>query len=188
MTPPADPSRRSLLLWVASTPLWLAAPGLSACGGPTDTDRQLSFGSLAAAEEELSRLLQAKELASAAAFTWAQTLAHCAQSIEFSMAGFPQPKSAFFQHTVGAAAISVFSWRGRMTHDLAEPIPGAPVLEAQADPTAAADRLRRAAAAFRTWSGPLKPHFAYGELDKATYEQAHAMHLANHFSAFRPTA
>jgi Protein of unknown function (DUF1569) len=184
----AEPARRSLLLGAAAAPLLLAAPGLSACGGPSETDRQLTFRTLAAAEDELSRLQQSEELASAAVFTWAQTLVHCAQSIEFSMAGFPQPKPALFQHTVGAAAIAVFSWRGRMTHDLAEPIPGAPALEAQADPTAAADRLRRAVAAFRAWTGPLKPHFAYGELDKPTYELAHAMHLANHFSGFRPAA
>jgi hypothetical protein len=37
---------------------------------------------------------------------------------------------------------------------------------------------------FAQHTGPLMPHFAYGALDKADYEQAHAMHLANHFSAF----
>ena len=48
----------------------------------------------------------------------------------------------------------------------------------------ALDRLRQAIGRFRGWSGPLQPHFAYGALDKAGYERAHAMHLANHFSAF----
>ena len=28
------------------------------------------------------------------------------------------------------------------------------------------------------------PHFAYGALDKTAYEQAHAMHIANHLSHF----
>jgi hypothetical protein len=39
--------------------------------------------------------------------------------------------------------------------------------------------------AFLKWTGPLRPHFAYGELAKPEYELAHAMHLANHLSAFR---
>jgi hypothetical protein len=39
--------------------------------------------------------------------------------------------------------------------------------------------------AFAGWSGPLRPHFAYGDLDKPAYEHAHAMHIANHLSGFR---
>jgi hypothetical protein len=46
------------------------------------------------------------------------------------------------------------------------------------------ERLKQAALAFAHWTQPLRPHFAYGELSRAEYEQAHAMHLANHFSAF----
>lgn len=162
----------------------LAAGGMAGCQSASTDDRQLRFASLAAAEQELARLAQAGELASNAAWSWAQTLSHCAQSIEFSMSGFPQEKSALFQRTVGSAALGVFSWRGRMTHDLAEPIPGAPSLAAANEPAPALERLRAAIAAFRAWSGPLRPHFAYGTLDKKDYELAHAMHLANHFSAF----
>lgn len=147
-------------------------------------DRQLQFSSLAAAEEELARLAQTKELASDATWNWAQTLVHCAQSIEYSMSGFPQSKSKLFQRTIGSAAFGVFSWRGRMTHDLSDPIPGAPLLEAKAEPTQALLRLRGSILSFQRWSGPLQPHFAYGALDKETYELAHAMHLANHLSAF----
>ena len=44
--------------------------------------------------------------------------------------------------------------------------------------------LRRAVQAFAHHAGPLHPHFAYGALSKVQYEQAHAMHLANHLSAF----
>ena len=49
-----------------------------------------------------------------------------------SLDGFPQPKSAAFQRTVGAAAFTVFQWRGKMTHGLDEPIPGAPALTPRA--------------------------------------------------------
>jgi hypothetical protein len=159
--------------------------GLAGCTGDAASDRQLRFASLAAASEELARLAEAKQLDSSAAWGWAQTLVHCAQSIEFSMSGFPEAKSALFQRTIGAAAIGVFTWRGRMRHDLSEPIPGAPALDAQADPVQAVERLRRSMLKFATWSQPLRPHFAYGELNRQEYEAAHAMHLANHLSAFR---
>ena len=117
--------------------------------------------------------------------SWAQTLVHCAQSIEYSMSGFPEPKSKLFQHTLGSAAIGVFSWRGRMTHALAEPIPGAPALDVKSDPAQSVERLRASMLEFANWTEPLRPHFAYGELTKPEYELAHAMHLANHLSAFR---
>ena len=155
------------------------------CNGNSLTDRQLQFASLGVAAEELAWLAQAKELVSGATWNWAQTLVHCAQSIEFSMAGFPRPKSELFQRTAGAAAFGVFSWRGRMTHDLADPIPGAPTLEAQADPAQSLERLQMSIADFQRWSGPLHPHFAYGVLNKKEYELAHAMHLANHLSGFQ---
>ncbi|NBW51983.1 MAG: DUF1569 domain-containing protein, partial [Betaproteobacteria bacterium] len=90
---------------------------LTACAA--GQDRGLQFSTLAAAQEEVMRLAKAPALDSAAVFSWSQTLEHCAQSIEFSMSGFPEPKSALFQKTVGAAAFSVFSWRGKMSHNLA---------------------------------------------------------------------
>ena len=188
--PEVNQSRRRSFVALAagSTTALGAALGVSGCqqqGSSVNDDRQLQFPSLAAAEEELARLAQAKQLASGATWSWAQTLAHCAQSIEYSMTGFPQAKSALFQRTVGAAAIGVFAWRGRMTHNLADPIPGAPVLDAQLDPAQALERLRASILGFRNWSGPLQPHFAYGALDKKAFELAHAMHIANHLSAFR---
>lgn len=190
MKPEINQSRRRSFVALAagSTTALGAALGVSGCqqqGSSVNDDRQLQFPSLAAAEEELARLAQAKQLASGATWSWAQTLAHCAQSIEYSMTGFPQSKSALFQRTVGAAAIGVFAWRGRMTHDLADPIPGAPALDAQLDPAQALERLRASIVGFRNWSGPLQPHFAYGALDKKAFELAHAMHIANHLSAFR---
>lgn len=150
-------------------------------------DRQLVFGTLAAAMQEAERLAAAAVLPLAAntAWNWSQTLVHCAQSIEFSLLGFPESRSALFQNTVGAAAFKVFAARGRMSHNLAEPIPGAPALQAHApDASAALVRLRKAAQDFVAHAGPLQPHFAYGALTRAEYEQAHAMHLAEHLSAF----
>jgi len=108
-------------------------------------------------------------------------LEHLAQSIEMSMDGFPEPKSAFFQNTAGAAAFAYFSWRGKMTHSLSEPIPGAPALSKQGAWLPAVARLRAAITRFNgSKAEALRPHFAYGKLGKSEFAQAHAFHIANH--------
>jgi hypothetical protein len=109
-------------------------------------------------------------------------LDHLAQSIEMSMDGFPEMKSAVFQRTAGAAAFAYFKYRGAMSHDLAAPIPGAPALST-GEWQAAAQRLRRAIVRFQAHNGALKPHFAYGDLSKADYAIAHTLHIANHQDA-----
>ena len=180
-----ETDRRVFLVRSASfAPMLLIGATTVACQGTPANHRELMFTSLNAAMDELGRLTQPQALAPTAPFTWAQTLVHCAQSIEYSMTGFPQPKSVLFQNTVGAAAFMVFSMRGRMSHDLADPIPGAPSLNANTEVAQALARLHQSVAAFQQWKEPLKPHFAYGELSKAEFDQAHAMHLAQHFSGF----
>lgn len=110
-----------------------------------------------------------------------QVLAHLAQSIEFSLTGFPELKSALFRATVGRAAFAVFDARGAMSHPLDQPIPGAPSLAAQTDLAASAARLVAAIDAFTAHTGALQPHFAYGALDKVAYARAHLMHIADHW-------
>jgi len=68
----------------------LLAAGESGCQGGSADDWKLQFSSLAVAvaEDELARLGQAQALASDAAWNWAQTLTHCAHSIEYAMASF----------------------------------------------------------------------------------------------------
>ena len=146
--------------------------------------RDLRFATLSEAQRELDRLATLADRPQTAAWPWPATLTHCAQSIRFALSGYPQAKSEFFQRTVGRAAFQVFAWRGQMSHDLSEPIPGAPALPPQADPQAALASLHQAIDGFHRHTGPLQPHFAYGRLSKAEYELAHAMHLANHFAAF----
>lgn len=113
-----------------------------------------------------------------------QVYTHLAQSVEYSMTGYPEQKSWLFQNTVGSLAFAVFSGKGSMNHGLDEAIPGAPPLPAEGDPRLALDRLRQALLAFDAYEEPLQPHFAYGELSKAEYEQAHVMHLNNHLDQF----
>lgn len=128
----------------------------------------------------LDKLERSGKARSTGAWPLGATLAHMAQSIEMSLEGFPQPKSAAFQATVGAAAFSFFKWRGQMSHSLNEPIPGAPALNLGSDWRVDALRLRTAITRFSAHTGSLKPHFAYGALDKADFSLAHTLHIANH--------
>ena len=171
----ASARRRSIL--VAA----VAAPALTACS-PAAVQR---FADLATARAAVLGLPAAR-LRNEGAWTLPQVLHHLAQSIEFSLSGYPSPKSALFQRTAGAAAWALFEARGAMTHGLGEPIPGAPALPADATLDGGVQRLLAALDRFADHAGPLQPHFAYGVLDKAAYTRAHLMHLANHWQAFVP--
>lgn len=107
-------------------------------------------------------------------------LTHCAQSVECSMLGYPIQQHEIYQATIGKLAFSLFSTLGYMKHPLDEPIPGAPELEAHGNHGQALARLRKAYVDFEQYTGPLAPHFTYGELSKADYTRAHVMHLNNH--------
>lgn len=109
-----------------------------------------------------------------------QVFSHCAQSVEYSMSGFPEHKSTLFKNTAGTLAFSAFSFKGEMTHGLNEPIPGAPALPLKANISGALQRLVQAMLAFKLHKDDLYPHFAYGELSKDEYEVAHVLHLYNH--------
>jgi hypothetical protein len=174
-------SRRSFLATCAAAGCVIATSG---CSGAGATDRKLVFASLADAVRLLDQVKQATAFNPSATWTWSKTLLHLAQSIEYSMSGYPESRSALFQHTAGAVAFSYFKSRGRMSHNLLEAIPGAAMLDANAASTVAVAALRKAIDTFQQHGGPLHPHFAYGVLTKAEYEQAHAMHIANHMSVF----
>jgi len=169
--------RRRHLLAGAAAPLLLQA-----CGNVKPV---VTFPNLAAARAAV----QAAAGGWRASGTWnmAQVLNHAAQSVEYSLNGFPEMKSALFRHTVGAAAFTVFDSRGAMSHSLDEPIPGAPVLAAGDALEPAIARLLKALQDFENHTGALAPHFAYGALDKAQYTRAHLMHLANHWTLVAKT-
>lgn len=112
----------------------------------------------------------------------AVVLNHLAQSIEYSIDGYPELKSALFRSAIGSVAFAVFEARDKMGHSLNEPIPGAPAFDAQAPLEPAKARLLAALQRFEAHQGELAPHFAYGALDKPQYLRAHLMHLANHWT------
>jgi len=116
------------------------------------------------------------------AWDLAHVLHHAAQSIEYSIGGFPDLKPAWFRASVGAYVFALFNARGQMAHSLSEPIPGAPEI-AQGQPLGPAiDHAIAALQAFDRHAGALAPHFAYGALSKPDYTRAHLMHLANHWA------
>ncbi len=139
--------------------------------------------------DDVSARLDALERSAApsAEGSWsvAQVLIHCAQSIEYSVSGYPAAKGALFQKTVGRLALRKFLGAGAMSHDLAAPIPKAPEPPASSTLADGISRLRRAIAAFRSHPGELAPHFAYGKVTREQYEQVHAMHVANHLEKVR---
>jgi hypothetical protein len=145
-------------------------------------------GVLALALEQAEKCdFNAKE--SATGWSLPQALAHCAQSIEFSITGFPRSRSRIFQRVFGRAFKRRFLRRGVMLHNRAASIPGAPSVAFGVTRAEAIARLRRAVASFESYDGPCAPHFAYGPTTKAEYEALHAMHLTDHLTAFdRPDA
>ncbi|WP_339526486.1 DUF1569 domain-containing protein [Pseudomonas sp. EA_35y_Pfl2_R111] len=116
----------------------------------------------------------------------AEVFNHCAQSIEYSISGYPELKPGWFRSSVGPLAFSVFAARGAMRHPLNEAIPGAAALNSPASQAQALHRLQQAFADFAAYQGELQPHFAYGALSHADYAQAHVLHLYNHLSLIRP--
>lgn len=156
------------------------APSLVACGPARQV---LQLPTVAEARRQIVGLRQGWK--STGAWSVAVVLHHAAQSIEYSLQGFPELKGTWFRATVGAAAFAVFDARGAMRHGLDEPIPGAPAIAPDVPLPAAIERLDAAFAAFEKHSGALAPHFAYGALDKAQYTRAHLMHLANHWQLFQ---
>lgn len=141
--------------------------------------------SLDGAQQVLAGLVD-KPLSSVKGWSPAEVFNHCAQSIEYSISGYPELKPAWFRSSVGPLAFSVFAARGAMRHALDEAIPGAAALNTPATQAQALQRLQQAFADFAAYQGELQPHFAYGALNHADYAQAHVLHLYNHLSLIRP--
>jgi hypothetical protein len=162
----------------------LGASALSACAPA----RIEGFGTWAEARNAVAALGRpGSRWHATGAWSLSQSLQHLAQSVEGSLAGYPQSKPAWFVATLGKAAHAVFDVRGRMTHPLDEPIPGAAALDPGLPTEAAVLRLLKAMDAFERHTGALAPHFAYGALSKPQYARAHLMHVAAHWMQFEET-
>lgn len=150
----------------------------------------IRLATLAQIREALNQLRAESATATPApdkSFSLHQLLVHLAQSIEYSLSGFPQMKPAWLRATVGRLVRGRFLGRGAMSHNLTAPVPGAPELPREGDVDAAWKRLYTALDRFEAHTAPLHDHFMFGRLSKAEYERMHAMHLADHLNG-RPAA
>ena len=95
------------------------------------------------------------------------------------MQGFPELKSPFFRSVIGKAAFHIFNWRGKMSHDRLEEIPGSEY-EKELTLEQSISNLRTTIENFYAFEKMLEPHFAYGRLDKEKADKANAMHIAHH--------
>lgn len=172
--------RRQLLGAAALGGLALATAGVA--GLPREG--QASATGLDEARERLAGL-RGRTLRSLSGWSPAEVFNHCAQSVEYSMDGYPQLRADWFRGSLGPLAFALFSARGAMRHPLDEAIPGAPDLLSPAGQDAALARLEAAFERFARHRGPLQPHFAYGALSHAEYGQAHVMHLYEHLTLIR---
>ena len=141
------------------------------------------FSNLAEAREALLKLRTAKSAKTERGMSLHQVLLHCGQSIDYSLTGFPQLRSGIVRATVGPIIARRFLAKGAMSHDLGAPVPGAPALPIDGDLQAACDTLIQAIDRFLGHTAPIHPHFVFGSLTKSQFEQLHAMHIADHFSA-----
>ncbi len=112
---------------------------------------------------------------------WA--LAHCAQSIEYSLSGFPAHRSWLVRTLIGPRVLRRFMAKGAMRHDTQAPIPGGAAIDAATSVEAGRQRLLTAIARFRAHEGSLAPHFAYGAWSRAQAEAAHVLHVEDHLRA-----
>ncbi len=164
--------RRAFLLSAASV------AGLAA-GGVWLRRATMAPPSLAALVDDLNSLRGAP-VTSTGAWSPFRIFAHLAQSVDYSITGYPQMRSPTFRKTAGRAVFLAFSTAGAMRHDLAAPIPGAPDLPADGPAERGIDTLLEALERFEAHDGPLQPHFAYGALSRDDYRDAHILHVRNH--------
>jgi hypothetical protein len=128
--------------------------------------------------------LRGGNLAPQRGWTLAQAIAHCAQSIECSMTGYPELRSVLFRVTIGPLAKRKFLRDRKMSHDVSAPVPGAPPIDPSIALDAACDRADAALRSFTAFDGTLAPHLAYGRCTKPEYAQLHLLHFEDHARAF----
>jgi hypothetical protein len=107
---------------------------------------------------------------------------HCAQTIEYSMTGYPKMKPLLLRITVGKLAVKKFLRQGYMKHDLTAPVPGGSSIKTTLSKEESIDELMKTIRKFESFPGTLKPHLLFGHLTKDDYDTYFAMHIADHLS------
>ncbi|PCJ32887.1 MAG: hypothetical protein COA99_16185 [Moraxellaceae bacterium] len=174
-------SRKSFLRLTAGVAV-TAAVGTSLTGCGAAEGRQLTFSTIDEVLSELD-LMEANvdTVIMDQPYSLYKALTHMAQSLEYSMTGYPKLDSPVVR-SVKKIGFLAFKSQGYMTHDLAAPVPDAPAISDEGPLDAAFLRLRNACNDFQVHTGALHPHFSYGVLNRDDWELAHSFHCANHFS------
>ena len=186
--------RRNLLLGIAGTMVAGGAAGYASLNGKPVN----AFASLTAVQQQLRTLLSqvarsisqqsfqqhsssnAVFVTSNNAWSPAQHFVHMAQSIELSVTGYPIHYSDAFKATIGSLAFQLFSSKQASTHNTEELIPGTELISNESSLLKAVERLISAINLFEQ-SLEVQPHFAYGELSKKEYYNAHLFHINEHW-------
>jgi len=113
-------------------------------------------------------------------YTFSETAQHAAQSIGYSMTGYPKLAPASLRVTVGRAVKHVFLRRGAMRHNLSAPVSGAPALDPGMPDLSAVQVLRDAVNRLVAFDGALQPHPTYGRCTKDQVASLQTLHLREH--------
>jgi len=113
-------------------------------------------------------------------YGFSETAQHAAQSIAYSMTGYPKLAPVSLRLTVGRAVKHVFLRRGAMRHDLSAPVSGAPDLDPGMPDLTAVRLLRDAVTRLGAFNGTLQPHPTYGRCTKDQVATLQTLHLREH--------
>lgn len=107
---------------------------------------------------------------------------HCAQTISYSMTGYPKMKPAIVRLTIGKAVVSKYLKQGYMKHNLQSHVSGGEKIDPNGEPAAGIDHLLSEIEKLENYTGTLKPHSVFGEMTREDYMKYFAMHISDHFS------
>lgn len=113
-----------------------------------------------------------------------KTFVHCAQTIKYSMEGYPKTKPLIIQLTLGKIVFKSYLKQGYMKHNLSAPVPGSPFIEDSNDINRGIDILIDAIDLFQKFEGEFKRHLIFGGMTKEEYGTYFSMHIMDHLSEF----
>jgi hypothetical protein len=123
---------------------------------------------------------EAAVLAPGSVWNLSQTVQHCAQTVGYSVSGYPRLKPALVRAVIGPVVKKAFLRRGAMKHPLGAVIEGAPALDPALPVGEAMARLDEAVKVFTAHVGAHAPHPTYGRCTHEEFAALHALHLAEH--------
>lgn len=108
-----------------------------------------------------------------------QILTHCAQSVEYSMSGYPEHDSDLFKNTVGTLVFSFFSPRKNVSW-VNGSCSGSASYRNQRRFNKCVGSIRESLDGFSRLPREVRTTFSYGQLTKEEFTIAHVIHLNNH--------